>query len=70
MPNLPDSNKKWLLISYAQDLKTTYINLPNKKLHQAITKLRISAHKFPIETGRFNFRKWTQRTDPCVVMVL
>ena len=47
-----------------------YLNLPNKKLHQAITKLRISAHKFPIEKGRFNFRKWTQRTDPCVVMVL
>ena len=25
-----------------------YLNLPNKKLRQAITKLRIIAHKFPI----------------------
>ena len=34
-----------------------YLNLLNKKLRQAITKLRISAHKFPIETGRFDYRK-------------
>ena len=26
-----------------------YLNLPNKKLCRAITKLRLSAHKFPIE---------------------
>ena len=38
-----------------------YLNLPNKKLCQAITKLRISAHKFPIETGRFDYRKRTER---------
>ena len=38
-----------------------YLNLPNKKLCQAITKLRISAHKFPIETGRFDYRMWTER---------
>ena len=25
-----------------------YLNLPNKKLRQAITKLRIIAHKFPV----------------------
>ena len=25
-----------------------YLNLPNRKLRQAITKLRIIAHKFPI----------------------
>ena len=38
-----------------------YLNLPNKKLHQAITKLRIrSAHKFPMETGRFDYRKRTE----------
>ena len=47
-----------------------YLNLPNKKLRQAIIKLRITAHKFPIETGHFDFRKQTERTSPCVVMVL
>ena len=41
-----------------------YLNLPNKKLCQTITKLRISAHKFPIETGRFDYRKRTERTCP------
>ena len=41
-----------------------YLNLPNQKLHQAITKLRTSAHKFPIETGRFEFRKQTERLCP------
>ena len=42
----------------------SYLNLPNKKLRQAITKLRISAHKFPIETGRFDYRKRTERICP------
>ena len=42
----------------------SYLNLPNKKLRQAITKLRISAHKFPIETGRFDYRKGTERICP------
>ena len=41
-----------------------YLNLPNKKLCQAITKLRISAHKFPIETGRFDYRMRTERICP------
>ena len=41
-----------------------YLNLPNQKLHQTITKLRISAHKFPIETGRFEYRKRTERLCP------
>ena len=41
-----------------------YLNLPNKKLCQTITKLRISAHKFPIETGRFDYRKRTERICP------
>ena len=41
-----------------------YLNLPNKKLRQAITKLRISAHKFPIETEHFDYRKRTERTCP------
>ena len=41
-----------------------YLNLPNKKLRQAITKLRISAHKFPIETGRFDYRMRTERICP------
>ena len=41
-----------------------YLNLPNKKLCRAITKLRISAHKFPIETGRFDYRKRTETICP------
>ena len=41
-----------------------YLNLCNEKLRQAITKLRISAHKFPIETGRFDYRKRTERICP------
>ena len=41
-----------------------YLNLPNKKLCQAITKLRISGHKFPIKTGRFGYRKRTERIFP------
>ena len=38
-----------------------YLNLPNKNVRQAVTKLRISAHKLPIETGRFDYRKRTER---------
>ena len=38
-----------------------YLNLPNQKLRQAVTKLRISARKSPIETGRFECRKQTER---------
>ena len=41
-----------------------YLNLPNKKLRQDITKLRISAHKFSIETRRFDYRKRTERICP------
>ena len=41
-----------------------YLNLPNKKLRQATTKLRISARKFPIETGRFDYKKRTERIYP------
>ena len=40
------------------------LNLPNKKLRQAMTKLRISGHKFPIKTGRFGYRKRTERIFP------
>ena len=32
----------------------TYLTLNNPNLRQAITKLRISAHKLSIETGRYN----------------
>ena len=49
------------------------LNLPNKKLRQAITKLRISVHKFPIEKGRFDYRKQTERIIcplRCDMMVL
>ena len=31
-----------------------YLTLNNSKLRQAITKLQISAHKLPIETGRYD----------------
>ena len=41
-----------------------YLNLPNKKLHQAITKLRISAHKFLIEIGHLDYRKRTEKICP------
>ena len=41
-----------------------YLNLPNHKLRQAITKFRISAHKFPIETGRFEQKHQTERICP------
>ena len=41
-----------------------YLNLPNKKLCQAMTKLLISADEFPIETGRFDYREWTERICP------
>ena len=41
-----------------------YLNLPNKKLCQAVTKLRISAHKFPVETGHFDCRKQNERIRP------
>ena len=30
-----------------------YLNMKNPKFPQAISKFRISAHKFPIETGRY-----------------
>ena len=41
-----------------------YLNLPNQKLRQAITKLRISAHKFPTETRHFEYKKQTERLCP------
>ena len=41
-----------------------YLNEPNPKLRQAITKIRISAHKFPIETGRFENKNKTDRICP------
>ena len=33
------------------------LNFPNQKLCHTITKLSISAHKFSIEMGRFEYRK-------------
>ena len=41
-----------------------YLNLSNPKLWQSITKLRISAHKFLIETGRFENKASAERTCP------
>ena len=41
-----------------------YLNLPYEKLRQSITKLRITAHKFPIETGSFDYKKQTERICP------
>ena len=42
-----------------------YLNLPNKKLCQAITKLRLSAHKFPIEKqGVFIIRSRLKESAP------
>ena len=42
----------------------TYLTLNNPKLRQAITKLRISAHKLPIETGRYDQKTQTERICP------
>ena len=33
-----------------------YLNMENPKFWQAITKFQISAHKFPIETGRYEHK--------------
>ena len=41
-----------------------YLNESNLKLRQAITKIRISAHKFPTETVRFENKNQTDRTCP------
>ena len=41
-----------------------YLSLNNPKLQQAITKLRISAHKLPIETGRYDQKTQMQRICP------
>ena len=41
-----------------------YLNLSNPKPRQSITKPRISAHKFPIETGRFENKAPAERTCP------
>ena len=41
-----------------------YLNEPNPKLCQSITKIRISAHKFPIETGHFENKNQTDRICP------
>ena len=35
----------------------TYLTLKNPKFRQAIIKLRISAHKLPIETGRYDQKR-------------
>ena len=47
-----------------------YLNLPNQKLCHTITKLSISAHKFSIETGRFEYRKQIERLCPLCCDVL
>ena len=38
-----------------------YLNLSNPKLRQVITKIRISAHKFPTETERYENKNPTER---------
>ena len=42
----------------------TYLILNNPKLWQAITKLRINAHKLPIETGRYDQKTQMERICP------
>ena len=39
-----------------------YLNESSSKLRQAITKIRISVHKFPTETGCFEKKNQTDRT--------
>ena len=50
-------NPTFCLQPYINDIKCF-------KLRQAITKLRISAHKFPIETGRYDKKERHQRICP------
>ena len=48
-----------LALRNAMDLKTTEVYLI--RLCQALTKIRIIAHKFPVESGRFERRNQTER---------
>ena len=41
-----------------------YLNKSNPNPCQAITKIRISAHKFPIKTGYFENKNQTDRICP------
>ena len=41
-----------------------YLSLNYPKLQQAITKIRISAHEFPTETGRYENKNVTERLCP------
>ena len=41
-----------------------YLKESNPKLRQVITKIRISAHKFPIKTGRFENKNQNNRICP------
>ena len=41
-----------------------YLNMENPKFRQAIIKFRISTHKFPIETGRYENKAQCDRICP------
>ena len=41
-----------------------YLKLSSPKLRQAITKIRVSAHKFQIETGWYENKDPTERLCP------
>ena len=47
-----------------------YLNLSNPKLQQAITKIKISAYKFPIETGRNENKNPTEKLCPLCCEVI
>ena len=56
------------LLSYAE-IKTKncfeqYLGIENMNIRKAITKIRISAHKFPIETGRYEGKTRDDRICP------
>ena len=42
----------------------TFLTLNSPKLQQIITKIRISAHTLPIETGRYDQKTQIQRIYP------
>ena len=44
-----------------------YLNMGNPKFRQTITKFRISAHKFAIETGRYENKVQWDKISACVV---
>ena len=61
--NSQDKLKFYASLKECQDFEQ-YLKLSSPKLRQAITKIRISAHKFPIKTGWYENKNPTERLCP------